>query len=149
MKAASRNDKPVVNAPVADNAGSRVLPLSDLPDPSNCYAGLIQAHAPLVRMKVVIPDVLDSQGRAITPGECESKIKDGQVIEVEVYLKLWNQQRQQSLSNLPAGPKVHEMSTLPFIYKSSYYATQPSNKKRPNPAGDDDSRENNEASPSK
>ncbi|KAF8440783.1 hypothetical protein L210DRAFT_3503733 [Boletus edulis BED1] len=131
MKAASRNDRPVANTPMADNA---VIAMLDL----------IQAHALLVRMKVVIPDVLDSQGRAITPGKYESKIKDG-----------WDVSKFKSPSNSNSNNDNNPSRIYQLVLKSmkclpyhSYtkaamlYATQPSNKKRPNPTNNNNDGEN-------
>lgn len=90
--------RPATNTPgnfylpiTADDSTSSVpivLCIADLPDPNGRYEGLIKSNPELAAAKVVIPDIRDRQGVLITPGEYDSKIQDGDYIEVEVFLKL-------------------------------------------------------------
>ncbi|KAG1790811.1 uncharacterized protein HD556DRAFT_680119 [Suillus plorans] len=63
--------------------------LSDLPDPLERYVGLIKQFN-LRDTKVVAPDVRDRQGNVILPEDYEEKLHTGDVVTVEVYLKLWD-----------------------------------------------------------
>ncbi|KAI6038046.1 hypothetical protein EDC04DRAFT_2698632 [Pisolithus marmoratus] len=74
----------------------KALMLRDLPDPHGRYVGLLKTYGALAATKVTIPDVRDRQGVLITPAEYHNKISDGDIVEVEVILKLWS---------IPPNPK--------------------------------------------
>ena len=64
--------------------------ITDLPDPDWRYAGLLAEYAQeLQYVKVVSPDVCSCNGTFIHAGEYATTLKDGDVIEVEVSLKLY------------------------------------------------------------
>ncbi|KAI6004332.1 hypothetical protein EDC04DRAFT_2611660 [Pisolithus marmoratus] len=67
----------------------KILRISDLPDPHGRYAGLLKTYGELTEAKVTTPDVCDRQGLPITPAKYDSKISDGDIVKVEVILKLW------------------------------------------------------------
>ncbi|KAG6380504.1 hypothetical protein JVT61DRAFT_8663 [Boletus reticuloceps] len=72
-----------------NNAALMTQRVLDLPDPYGRYAGLARSNPEVAGARVANPDVRDRQGVLITPGEYDSKIQDGDYVEVEVILKLW------------------------------------------------------------
>lgn len=56
------------------------LRITDLPDPYRRYAELVNLFA--------TPKIHDRNGVLITPGEYDSKIKDGDYVEVKIFLKV-------------------------------------------------------------
>jgi len=64
--------------------------ITDLPDPDGLYAGLLATYGQeLQHVRVVSPDVRSSLGTFIHAGEYSTELKDGDVVEVEVALKLY------------------------------------------------------------
>ena len=61
--------------------------LDDLLDPEGRHDGLVKVFS-LSGVTVNTPDVRDHDGRIIAPGEYVTKIKDGDIVEVEVRPKL-------------------------------------------------------------
>ncbi|KAG1783848.1 hypothetical protein EV702DRAFT_18839 [Suillus placidus] len=79
--------KPVAAASSQAKKNVDYLRLRDLYDPDNRYSGLAQ----LGDTKVDSPDVRNEHGvEVLNVGEYMTKLQDGDVVEVEVILKLWN-----------------------------------------------------------
>jgi hypothetical protein len=68
--------------------GASILRITDLPDPYRRYAELARSRSEIAEAKVATPNVHDCNRVLITPGEYDSKIKDGDYVEVEIFLKL-------------------------------------------------------------
>ncbi|KAI6126021.1 hypothetical protein EDD16DRAFT_1702750 [Pisolithus croceorrhizus] len=116
---AKANDDAVLTSVEAGhkNSGSKILRIGDLPDPHGCYAGLLKTYGGLTDAKVTMPDMHNTWGVLITPVEYDSKISDGNVVEVEVILKLWSIQPN-SRGN-PNSSRIYQMilqsmKLLPF-----------------------------------
>ncbi|KAI5980528.1 hypothetical protein EDC04DRAFT_2917868 [Pisolithus marmoratus] len=69
-------------------AGSRIWQFDDMPDPESRYASLKNSHD-LKDVTVQSPDVFDTNGVFIHAAEYNTKLHDGQVMEVDVILRLW------------------------------------------------------------
>jgi len=62
--------------------------IADLPDPQERYDALLVTYPQLLDVRVVVPDILDSNGVCISPAHYTEKCNDGQIVEVEVILKM-------------------------------------------------------------
>ncbi|KAG2142126.1 hypothetical protein BD769DRAFT_1662256 [Suillus cothurnatus] len=63
--------------------------LSDLPDPLGRYAAVISQYS-LWECTIAAPNIRDGRGALIGPQEYRTKLKTGDVVMVECYLKLWS-----------------------------------------------------------
>lgn len=69
--------------------GSKSWFISDLPDPDGCYAGLLAEHGQILdNVRVTSPDVRAANGVFIHAGKYAAHLNDGDIVEVEVNLKL-------------------------------------------------------------
>lgn len=78
---------------LSTGCGTNSWYITDLPNPNGCYAGLLATYEQeLQDVKVAPPDMCDSLGSFIHAGEYTMKLKDGNIVEVEVCLKLYVKQ---------------------------------------------------------
>ncbi|KAI6022305.1 hypothetical protein BKA83DRAFT_4126027 [Pisolithus microcarpus] len=87
------------------NSSSKILRISDLPDPHGRYAGLLKMYSGLTNAKVTTPDI---------------KISDGDIVEVEVILKLWS--IQPNPRGNPNGSRIYQtiLQSMKLLLFDSY-----------------------------
>ncbi|KIK80933.1 hypothetical protein PAXRUDRAFT_763809 [Paxillus rubicundulus Ve08.2h10] len=110
--------------------------ISDLKDPQGRYARLLNSHPTLHDTSVITPNVQDGKGVLIPPGEYASKLHDGDIVKVEIILKLWNIKANKSGNNSfthdANGSRVYQLVLKNMTLLPAERYTQPTMIKVPN-----------------
>ncbi|KAF8833585.1 hypothetical protein BDN67DRAFT_1006308 [Paxillus ammoniavirescens] len=100
------------------------------------YAGLLNSHPALHDASVISPNVQDGKGVLILPGEYASKLHDGDIVEVQIILKLWsikaNKSGNDSFARDANGSRVYQLVLKNMTLLPAEQYTQPAMIKAPN-----------------
>ncbi|KAH0827359.1 hypothetical protein J3R83DRAFT_4003 [Lanmaoa asiatica] len=97
-----------------------VWSIFDMPDPAYRYKSLYDV-CDLTEVKVMAPNVCDRNGTLIHAGKYEQKLQDGDVVKMDVIMKLWTIQVSGSGANSKDSNRshiyqlvLHKMKLMPY-----------------------------------
>ncbi|KAH7921156.1 hypothetical protein BV22DRAFT_1132522 [Leucogyrophana mollusca] len=103
------SSKSAASASGASTSATSKNSITQLPDPQGRYAGVI-AQLGLGSAKVNPPDVRDGMGALIHPRNYPDALPDGAVVDVEVFLKLWNIRGSGDMASRdPHGSRIYQV----------------------------------------